>query len=114
MTDISTAVSDGMTAYAVAEAALNAAHNALLQLPAAYDAAYGAGVTPPAGVPAFGYLESKRRGHRAQALAGEVASVLEAVLEAHQDDTTRCQALGIDLPMPTPAPGTVHPDGGTR
>lgn len=113
MSTLTETVQAGVDTYAAAEAALSAAHDALLDLPTYYDAAFNANLTPPAGVPPLGYLESKRRGHHAQALAGQVSAVLEAVLEAHQDDTARCQELGIDLPAPLAA-GTVHPDGGTR
>ncbi len=114
MPTISDAVSSGMAAYASAESSLQAAHDALLQLPAAYMAAYQANPIPPEqDVKPFGYLEAMQRSASARQAAGRVANLLASIIFEHKSDTDRCQELGIDLPLPT-APGTVHPDGGGR
>lgn len=111
MSDISDAVQSGVNAYAEAETALRAAHDALLKLPATYEAVRLAGVEPPVNVKPYGYLESQKRGAIARKLAGRVADILSDVIETHQDDTWRAQELGIDI---QPPPGVVVPMGGGR
>jgi hypothetical protein len=108
MTDTPTAVQNGVEAYAAAEASLEAAHAALLLLPATYRSLYVNGT--------IGYLEANERGSAAMALAGQVSLGLNAVYQNHQKDTARATALGIDLPPPpaTLAAGTIRPDGGGR
>jgi len=105
MSDVQTAVQSGVDAYAAAERALQAAHDALLQLPATYQSLNSAGT--------IGYLETQERCSQAQALAGDVAGVLNSVFVNHQSDTKRAQELGIDLPAP-PAVAAAHPNGGGR
>lgn len=106
MTDTTTAVQSGVDNYGAAEGALQAAHDALAALPATYSSLRANGV--------IGYLEANERSTAALALAGQVATALNAVFVNHQKDTTRAQALGIDLPPP-PSTGTgPHPDGGSR
>lgn len=107
-------VTAGVDAFGAAEAALRTAHDEMLNLPAVYAAISQEGIDPrPPGVPNFGYVEAQRRAARAKRIAGLIGGVLEAVMEAHADDTERAQALGIDLPPPAP-PGTVTPMGGGR
>ena len=113
MTDTTATVAAGVQAYADAEAALLAAHDALLKLPAVYAAISASRPDAPDGVPAFTYFEGQKRGSAARQLAADVDNVRNTVITMHQDDTTRAQALLIDLPAP-PSPGGVHPDGGGR
>jgi hypothetical protein len=104
-------VAEGVDHYAEAEAKVREARDAMLALPAVYVAVQQANPTPPEGVRGFGHTEAQRRSARAQRLAGRLAEVLEAILEAHEDDTARAQELGIDVPPP---PGVIIPMGGGR
>lgn len=112
MTDTPTAVENGVSAYARVEDSLQDAHDALLDLPATYSALRANGV--------IGYLEASERSTAALALAGQVATALNAVFVNHQKDTARAQALNIDLPAPPAvtaaalAAGTPQPLGGGR
>lgn len=115
MTDVPTAVQNGVDAYAEVEKALQTAHDGLLKLPAVYSAIVGSKATGAAtNISDFGYLESVQLGALAMKQAGAVANLLSNVIAQHQSDTARAQSLDIDIPAPPALGGGIHPDGGGR